>query len=99
MAHQRQSSNSSLRELLNQFVNTFINPFDAPKRSNSSCCKSNISTEVANARLSKFEKTYVSFPEFEDISSDETRTRKTLYNNNNDESNQLPPTLQWQCSC
>lgn len=79
---QRQPSNPSLRELLNQLVTSLIHPFDSPKHSASvGCCQSEITAEVANAKLSQFEKTYVSFPEFIDINSNETGTRRKLYNN------------------
>jgi hypothetical protein len=54
-------SSSSLRDLLYQFVNTFKGQFDSNKVHGS--CQN---TEVANAKLSPFEKTYVSFPEFVD---------------------------------
>ena len=79
MLHQRQPLNPSLRELLNQLVNTFKYSFDTPKH-----CQSEVTaTEIANARLSEFEKRYVSFPEFIDINANETSTRRQLYSNNN----------------
>ncbi|CEP18282.1 hypothetical protein [Parasitella parasitica] len=52
----------SLRQLLIQFVNTFKHSFEFSKVS----CEQT-STDIANAKLSQFEKTYVSFPEFIDI--------------------------------
>lgn len=52
----------TLRELLIQLVNTFRHSFESSKVS----CDQK-TTEIANARLSQFEKTYVSFPEFVDI--------------------------------
>lgn len=88
--HSRQQSNSSLREILNQLVNTLKHPFDCSTTKISSSCQSEINKteETANAKLSQFEKTYVSFPEFVDISS-------TVNSNNNEKSNSrtLPPPL------
>jgi hypothetical protein len=78
--HQRQQSNPSLRELLNQLVNTLKHPFDSPKHTSAICCQSK-EAETANARLSQFEKTYVSFPEFVDISTN-NESRTPLYNSN-----------------
>lgn len=65
-----QPSNPSIRELLNHFVKSF-------KPESKDPCPS---IEIANAKLSQFEKTYVSFPEFVDISN-ETGARSQLYNN------------------
>lgn len=82
MLHQRQPSHPSLRELLNHFVNTLKHPFDS-KHSSVGCCQSEaMNIEIANAKLSKFEKTYVSFPEFVDINSNEAGARRNMYNTN-----------------
>lgn len=66
-----QPTNPSIRELLNHFVKSLKQPFDSKHT-----CPS---IEIANAKLSQFEKTYVSFPEFIDISN-ETGARRKLYN-------------------
>lgn len=64
-----QQTNPSIRELLNHFVKSFKSESKNPYPS----------IEIANAKLSPFEKTYVSFPEFIDISN-ETESNRPLYN-------------------
>ncbi|KAG1109344.1 hypothetical protein G6F42_015681 [Rhizopus arrhizus] len=65
MQHQQ----PTLRELLIQLVNTFKHSFDSSKVA----CDQK-TADVANAKLSQFEKTYVSFPEFVDIGATATTT-------------------------
>ncbi|KAG2198027.1 hypothetical protein INT47_004994 [Mucor saturninus] len=65
-----QPTNPSIRELLNHFVKSFKPESKDPYPS----------IEIANAKLSPFEKTYVSFPEFIDIQN-ESEPNRPLYNN------------------
>jgi hypothetical protein len=60
-----QKQQPSFRELLIQIVNTLKHSFDQKVHTSTFCQ----SEEIANARLSQFEKTYVSFPEFVDITT------------------------------
>lgn len=63
MQHQQ----PTLRDLLNQLVNTLKHSFDSSKVA----CDQK-TADMANAKLSQFEKTYVSFPEFVDIGATTT---------------------------
>lgn len=71
-----QPTHPSLLELLNHFVKSF------KAESKDPCSNTNIEVD-ANAKLSPFEKTYVSFPEFIDISHHHQATEeRPLYSNN-----------------
>lgn len=70
----------TLREFLNQLVNTFRHSFDSKAHRTSSSCQFEV--EKANAKLSQFEKTYVSFPEFIDIDAGDGRGRYNQENTN-----------------
>ncbi|OBZ85393.1 hypothetical protein A0J61_06554 [Choanephora cucurbitarum] len=63
----------TLREFLYQLMNTFKHSFDSKAHRTSHSCQSEV--EKANAKLSQFEKTYVSFPEFVDIDAEDGRRR------------------------
>lgn len=71
-----QKQQPSLRDFLIQIVNTFKHSFDSKVHTSTYCQ----TEEIANAKLSQFEKTYVSFPEFVDITTVETNnSRRRLY--------------------
>ncbi|OAD80143.1 hypothetical protein PHYBLDRAFT_140153 [Phycomyces blakesleeanus NRRL 1555(-)] len=55
----------TLRDFIQQLVSALIHPFDAKKS-----CSTQALTETANAALTQFEKTYVSFPDFVDPAED-----------------------------
>jgi hypothetical protein len=70
--------NPSFRELVVQIVNTFKHSFDSKVHTTS--CQSE---EIANARLSQFEKTYVSFPEFVDITTVDNQSKPQQWHKHN----------------